>query len=129
MKPRVNNPGFVKAIQDVMDLIKAGAYPAHQINTDPGTGSMLSWWGDVGSSARTSDTSVVGDVVDFDINPGSDKVWNSKTNQWDQQANESPNNAYIGWGVYAMATVDGDAKKHKAAWSAAVHLGGKDLSL
>ena len=28
MKPRINNPGWVQAIQDVMDLIKIdGAYP------------------------------------------------------------------------------------------------------
>ncbi len=140
MKPRVNNPAFVQAIQDVMDLIAInGAYPADQINADPGTtafqqflagtGGMLTWWGDVGSSARTSDTSVVGDVVGFSTLPGAEKVWNSKTNQWDMQANESPNMAYIGWGVYVMARVDSDAKKHKAAWSAAAHLGGKDLSL
>ena len=73
MKPRVNNPAWVQAIQDVMDLIAIpGAYPADQINADPGTtgfsqflagtGSMLMWWGDIGSSARTSDSSVVGDV-------------------------------------------------------------------
>ena len=37
--------------------------------------------------------------------------------------------AYIGWGVYVMARVDSDEKKKKAAWSAAAHLGGKDLSL
>jgi multiple sugar transport system substrate-binding protein len=37
--------------------------------------------------------------------------------------------AYIGWGVYVMARVDGEEKKHKAAWSAAAHLGGKDISL
>jgi multiple sugar transport system substrate-binding protein len=140
MKPRVNNPGFVQAIQDVMDLIATpGAYPADQINADPGTtafsqflagtGGSLAWWGDVGSSARTSDTSVVGDVVGFSTLPGSDKVYNSKTGQWDMQANEAPNMAYIGWGVYVMARVDSDAKKHKAAWSAAAHLGGKDLSL
>ena len=59
MKPMVNNPAWVQAIQDVMDLIEAGAYPADQINADPGTtafqqflagtGSMLMWWGDVGS--------------------------------------------------------------------------------
>jgi multiple sugar transport system substrate-binding protein len=140
MKPRVNNPAFVRAIQDVMDLIDTpGAYPADQINADPGTtafqqflagtGGGVAWWGDVGSSARTSDTSVVGDVVGFSILPGSDEVYNSKTEQWDQQYNESPNMAYIGWGVYVMARVDSDAKKHKAAWSAAAHLGGKDLSL
>lgn len=139
MKPRVNNPAFVQAIQDVMDLIEAGAYPADQINADPGTtafqqflagtGSALTWWGDVGSSARTSDTSVVGDVVGFDILPGSDKVWNSASGAWDMMPNQAPNMAYIGWGVYVMATVDGDSKRQKAAWSAAAHLGGRDLSL
>ena len=87
MKPLVNNPGWVQAIQDVIDLKDAaGAYPPDQINADPnatafqqflaGTGSQVLWWGDVGSNARTSDTSVVGDVVGFDINPGANKVYN-----------------------------------------------------
>ena len=139
MKPMVNNPAWVQAIQDVMDLIEAGAYPTDQINADPGTtafqqflagtGSMLTWWGDVGSSARTSDTSVVGDVVGFGINPASDRVYNAKAGAWEETRNEAPNMAYIGWGVYVMARVDGDEKKKKAAWSAAAHLGGKDLSL
>ncbi len=139
MKPRVNNPGWVQAIQDVFDLIAADAYPADQINADPGTtafqqflagtGSMLMWWGDVGSNARTSDTSVVGDVVGFGINPASERRYNAATGAWEDEMNEAPNMAYIGWGVYVMATVDGDDKKHKAAWSAAAHLGGKDLSL
>jgi multiple sugar transport system substrate-binding protein len=140
MKPRVNNPGWVQAIQDVMDLIATpGVYPADQINADPGTtafsqflagtGSMLMWWGDVGSSARTSDTSVVGDVVGFGVNPGSDRVFNAQTGQWEERYNEAPNMAYIGWGVYVTARAAGDEKKRKAAWSAAAHLGGKDLSL
>ncbi len=139
MKPMVNNPAWVQAIQDVMDLIDAGAYPTDQINADPGTtafqqflagtGSMLMWWGDVGSSARTSDTSVVGDVVGFGINPASDRVYNAQAGAWEETRNEAPNMAYIGWGVYVMATVEGDEKKKKAAWSAAAHLGGKDLSL
>ena len=139
MKPMVNNPAWVQAIQDVMDLIDAGAYPTDQINADPGTtafqqflagtGSMLMWWGDVGSSARTSDTSVVGDVVGFGVNPASDRVYNSQAGAWEETRNEAPNMAYIGWGVYVMATVEGDEKKKKAAWSAAAHLGGKDLSL
>lgn len=139
MKPMVNNPAWVQAIQDVLDLIEADAYPADQINADPGTtafsqflagsGSMLNWWGDVGSSARTSDTSVVGDVVGFGVNPASDRVYNAQSGEWEDTRNEAPNMAYIGWGVYVMATVEGDEKKKKAAWSAAAHLGGKDLSL
>lgn len=140
MKPRVNNPGWVQAIQDVMDLIATpGAYPADQINADPGTtafsqflagtGSSLMWWGDVGSNARTSDTSVVGDVVGFGINRGSDKVYNAKTSAWEETYNESPNMAFLGWGVYVTNRVSADEKKRKAAWSAAAHLGGKDISL
>ncbi len=140
MKPRVNNPGWVQAIQDVMDLIATpGAYPADQINADPGTtafsqflagtGSMLMWWGDVGSSARTSDTSVVGDVVGFGINPGSERRYNAAAGAWEETANEAPLMAYIGWGIYVTSRVSGDEKKRKAAWSAAAHLGGKDLSL
>jgi multiple sugar transport system substrate-binding protein len=139
MKPRVNNPAFVQAIQDVMDLNAAGAYPQDQINADPGTtafqqflagtGAALTWWGDVGSMARTSDTSVVGDVVGFSINPGAKKVYNSKTSAWEEKENFAPNMAYIGWGVYVTSRVSGDEKKKKAAWSAAAHLGGKDISL
>ena len=139
MKPYVNNPGWVQAIQDVMDLIAADAYPPDQINADPGTtafqqflagtGSMICWWGDVGSNAKTSDSSVVGDVVGFSINPGADKVYNAKTCAWEEKENFAPNMAYLGWGIYVTNRVSGDEKKRKAAWSAAAHLGGKDLSL
>jgi len=140
MKPRVNNPAWVRAIQDVLDALPSE--PADQLNADPGTtgfqqflagtGSMLSWWGDIGSNAKTSDSSVVGDVCGFDILPGSDDVYNAKTEAWDTLAggpNYAPNMAYIGWGVYVMARVDSDPARQKAAWSAAAHLGGKDLSL
>ncbi|MCW1917613.1 extracellular solute-binding protein [Rhodobacter sp. KR11] len=139
MKPRVNNPAWVQAIQDVMDLIKGNALPPDQINADPGTtafqqflagtGSMITWWGDVGSNAKTSDSSVIGDVVGFSINPGAKKVYNSKTSAWEEKENFAPNMAYLGWGVYVTSRVSTDEKKRKAAWSAAAHLGGKDLSL
>jgi multiple sugar transport system substrate-binding protein len=140
MKPRVNNPAWVRAIQDVIDALPSE--PADQLNADPGTtgfqqflagtGSMLSWWGDIGSNAKTSDSSVVGDVTGFSILPGSDDVYNAGTGAWDKLAsgpNYAPNMAYIGWGVYVMARVDADPVKQKAAWSAAAHLGGKDISL
>jgi len=139
MKPRVNNPGWVQAIQDVLDLVKANAYPPDQLNADPnttafsqflgGTGAALTWWGDVGSNARTSDTSVVGDVVGFSINPGAKRVYNHKAGAWEEKENFAPNLAYLGWGVYVTSRVSADEKKRKAAWSAAAHLGGKDISL
>ena len=139
MKPMVNNPAWVQAIQDVMDTMPV--LPPDQINADPGTtgfqqflagtGSMLCWWGDIGSNARTSDSSVVGDVVGFSINPGSDRVYNHAAAAWEtpEGGNFAPNMAYLGWGVYVTNRVSGDEAKRKAAWSAAAHLGGKNLSL
>lgn len=140
MTPMVNNEAWVRAIQDVLDIMDT--QPTDQLNADPGTtafqqflagtGSSVSWWGDVGAAAKTSDTSVVGDVVGFSILPGSDDVFNNKTGAWETLVsgpNFAPNMAYIGWGVYVMATVNGDEKKTNAAWSAAAHLGGRDLSL
>jgi multiple sugar transport system substrate-binding protein len=140
MKPRINNPAWVRAIQDVIDALPSE--PADQLNADPnttafqqfmgGTGSMVAWWGDVGSNVKTNDTSVVGDVTGFSILPGSDDVYNAATGAWDtlpSGPNYAPNMAYIGWGVYVMARVDSNEKKKKAAWSAAAHLGGKDISL
>ncbi len=140
MKPRVNNPAWVRAIQDVVDSLPFE--PADQLNADPGTtgfqqflagtGTMLSWWGDIGSNVNTNDSSVIQGKTAFDILPGSDDVYNAKTGAWDKLAsgaNYAPNMAYIGWGIYVMARVDADEKKKKAAWSLAAHLGGKDISL
>ena len=140
MKPMVNNPGWVRAIQDVINCLPSE--PADQLNADPGTtgfqqflagtGSMLSWWGDIGSNVNTNDSSVIQGKTAFDILPGSPDVYNHAAGKWDTLAsgpNFAPNMAYIGWGIYVMARVDADPKKQKAAWSLAAHLGGKDISL
>ena len=139
-KPLVNNPAFVRAIQDVVDALPSE--PPDQLNADgnttafqqflPGTGSLLEWWGDIGTMARTSDTSTIGDAIDFDILPGSDDVYNFRKGAWEKLPsgpNIAPNMAYLGWGIYVMKSVDADPKRQKAAWSAAAHLGGKDLSM
>ena len=60
---------------------------------------------------------------------GAKRVYNSVTAAWEETENFAPNMAYIGWGVYVTSNVSADEKKRKAAWSAAAHLGGKDLSL
>jgi multiple sugar transport system substrate-binding protein len=139
-KPLINSPAFVRAIQDVVDALPSE--PPDQINADgnttafqqfvTGTGSLLEWWGDIGTFARTSDTATIGEVLDFSILPGSDDVYNFRTQKWEKLAsgpNQAPNMAYLGWGIYVMKSVDADPKRHKAAWSAAAHLGGKDLSM
>jgi len=137
MKPYVNNPAFVRAAQDIIDALPNE--PADQINADlnrtgfeeflAGTGSMVHWWGDVGAYVYNSDLSVVQDKVMFSILPGSDDVYNNSTSAWEtlpSGPNFSPNEAYIGWGLYVMQRAV-ENKVDKAAWSIAAHLGGKDL--
>ena len=139
MRPRINNPAWVRAIQDVIDALPSRR--PDQLSADPnttafqqfiaGTGSMVAWWGDVGSNVKTNDQSVIGDVCGFDILPGSDDVYNSKTGKWEKLAggpNYAPNMAYIGWGVYVMAQVDSDEESARPH-GVLPHLGGKDLSL
>jgi multiple sugar transport system substrate-binding protein len=140
MKPRINNPAFVRAIQDVLDVLSSE--PQNQINADPNqagfaqflgsTGSMLAWWGDVGEASATDKESAARGNVGFSILPGSDDIYNSRTGRWEKLPggpNHSPNIAYLGWGIYVTARVNGYPLKHNAAWSAAAHLGGKDLAL
>ncbi len=141
MKPLINNPAWVRAIQDVIDALPYE--PADQLNADPGTtafqqflagnGAMLEWWGDIGQVAKTSDTSVIGEVVGFDILPASDDVYNFRkgsVGEAAERAEPSPRTcAYLGWGIYVMKASTAIRSKHKAAWSAAAHLGGKDLSM
>jgi multiple sugar transport system substrate-binding protein len=139
MKPYVNNPAFVRALQDMVDAI--GSEPPDQINADllvtlgqilGGTGAMTAWWGDVGSNVYTSDSSVVQDKMSFSILPGSPDVYNNQTGEWDTigegEANFAPNEAYIGWGLYVMQKAE-ERGVTEAAWDLAAHLGGKDLSM
>lgn len=137
MDPYVNNPAFVRALQDMIDTI--GAQPADQTNADllvtlgqilGGTGSMCAWWGDVGSNVYTSDSSIVQDKMGFSILPGSPDVYNNSVAAWetpDDGPNFAPNEAYIGWGLYVMAKAE-ERGVSEAAWDLAAHLGGKDLS-
>ena len=119
----------------------AGAYPPDQINADPNTTAFQQFLAGTGAhghvvgrrrlqSPATSDASVVGDVVGFEHQPWRDsRLQLADSGMGGDRRTEPPNNAYIGWGVYVTNRVSDDELKRKCAWSAAAHLGGKDLSL
>ena len=140
MKPRINNPAWVRAIQDVIDALPSE--PPDQINADPNqTASSNSsaaparWWSGGVTSAPTSRPTTPRWSATSPASRSCRAPTTSTTprpasgTSWPAGPNYAPNCAYIGWGVYVMARVDSDEKKKKAAWSAAAHLGGKDLSL
>ena len=138
MKPYINNPAFARALQEMVDVLEF--QPPDQINADllttfyqflGGTGAMCAHWGDVGSNVYTNDQSIVQDKVSFSILPGSADVYNNATGEWDAlgegELNFSPNEAYIGWGLYVMQKAE-ERGVSEAAWDLAAHLGGKDIS-
>ena len=74
--------------------------------------------------ARTSDTSVIGKIIAFDILPGSDYVYNARTGAWDKLGQRPQLRAQLRLSrlgcVRDGASCNGDAKKHKAAFSAPI---------
>ena len=140
MKPRVNNPAWVRAIQDVIDALPSE--PADQINADPEHHRLPAVPGRHRLDARLVgrrrlqrqdqrhlggrrrrrllDPAGLGRRLQFQ---------DRRMGQARQRPELRAELAYLGWGIYVMARVDSDEKKQKAAWSAAAHLGGKDLSL
>lgn len=137
MKPRINSPAFVRALEDMIAALEFA--PPDQQNADllqnldnflAGTGTMCHWWADVGSNVYTSDTSIVQGKVGYSILPGSPDVYNSTTQQWETlpEINYAPYLAFLGWGLYVMNEADTQGVT-EAAWDLISHLTGKDISM
>ena len=138
MTPYINSPAFVRALRDMIDVVPVE--PADQINADllttfaqmlGGQGAMTAWWGDIGSNVYTNDTSIVQDKMSFSILPGSPDYYDNAKKDWvtlgEDQINFSPNEAYIGWGLYVMDKSN-ERGVNEAAWDLAAHLGGPEIS-
>lgn len=106
MAPRVNNPGFVKALQDWHEAMQSG--PPDMLNYGwadnmqffvSGKAVLDIQWGDIGPISHDENQSVVNGKLGYAMLPGSDQVWNSRTNTWDTpaSANRAPFAGFGGW--------------------------------
>jgi len=114
MVPQINNPGFVRALEDWVALVKLG--PPGMINFDSGdvrsqfaagAGALAKDWGDTGIVGSTDIKSVVKGKIGTMVLPGSSEVYDYKTKQWKKldRPNVAPYLAFGGWvcGVAATA--------------------------
>lgn len=133
MDAQINNPGWVKALEDY----KRGlAYnPPGALNNGSGdvrplyAGGKVAMnidWADSGVlGANPKESKIVGHVRTA-VLPGSKKIWNHKTNKWDSfdKPVASPFLAFGGW----QLAVPASSQNTEAAWSFVKEVTGKERS-
>jgi len=119
---QINNPGWVKALEDYINGLNVAPPGAlgftsadiHNIFAG-GSVAMNFDWGDTGVNAADAKTSLIAGKVGTAMLPGSKQVWNYQTKQWDTfpEVSRAPFLAFGGW----QAAVPANAKHIEAAWN------------
>jgi multiple sugar transport system substrate-binding protein len=134
MKPRINSPGFVKALEDMVKSLEVG--PPGMANFTVGEtlgffiggqGTMQNWWSDVGSQSITNKDSITKNKLGYALTPGTKQVYNHKAKAWETIGgnNYAPYLAWGGWGFWVMKS----SKVREAAFDALTYLANKDNSM
>jgi multiple sugar transport system substrate-binding protein len=132
MEPRINNPGFVAALDFYKSLVKVG--PPDVINWDVGdirnnfpAGKLVLAidWGDVGPLSADPKSSVVTDKWSAQMHPGVDKYYDAKKGQWVEQYNQAPYMAFGGW----IGGVSKTTKNADCAFDFLAFMGNYNMSL
>ncbi len=121
MNAQINNPGWVKALEDYIQGLNVAPPGALGFASDDvhnifaaGSVAMTIDWGDTGVNAAHPTNSLVPGKVGSAVLPGSGKVWNPTTSQWDEfnPPLRAPFLAFGGWQAAVPTASDSAA----AAW-------------
>ncbi len=121
MDAQINNPGWVKALEDYINGLNVAPPGAlgftsgdiHNIFAG-GSVAMNFDWGDTGVNAADPKVSLIPGKVGTALLPGSKRVWNDQTRQWDTfpEVVRVPFLAFGGW----QAAVPANSNHIEAAW-------------
>lgn len=121
MDAQINNPGWVKGLEEYIRASKLGPpnalnFSFGEVNAAVAGGQVAEsiGWGDTGVIAADPKQSKISGKVGSAILPGSDEIWNAKTKKWDKFGNvlPTPFMAFGGWQI-AVPKV---GKNLQAAW-------------
>ena len=132
MTPRINNPGFVKALEDWKTALQWG--PPDMLSYDwaanaqafvGGRAALNIQWADIGPMSVDPETSVVAGEVGFGVTPGSTEVYNPTTQAWEtfEDTNKAPFAGFGGW-IFAVPSLTQQAE---AAFDLATYLGSPEV--
>lgn len=121
MKPQVNNPGWVRALEDWIAIKKFGppqmtTYGGgdERGNFPAGDFALTIDWADTGVQAMDPTASKIRSKLGYFILPGSQEVYNYKTKRWDKFPHVS-HAPYLGWGGWHGSVIS-TTKHADAAW-------------
>jgi multiple sugar transport system substrate-binding protein len=130
MKPRINSPAFVKALEDYLDVMKFGPegmanFAGHDVRNTFAAGEVVMAvdWADLGIYAVNSPVSVIQEKVGYAQIPGSDAVYNHKTSTWEERYNQV-SSISGNW----MFLINKKAKNKKLAFEFAAHMTSPELT-
>lgn len=131
MEPRINNPGFVKALDFYTSLVKVG--PPDVLNWQvgdirnnfpAGKLALAIDWGDVGPLAADPKSSVVTAGWSAQAHPGVNSYYDSKTKAWVDKYNQAPFLAFGGW----VGGVSATTKNAECAFDFLAYMGNYNTS-
>lgn len=132
LEPRINNPGFVKALEDWQAVLDFG--PPGMLNFGwienaqtfaAGKAAQDIQWGDIGPVSHDPEMSSIEGLVGYDMAPGATEYWDPDAGDWASAA--EPNRApFLGFGGW-INVVPTSAKNAAAAFDLAAYLGSPEV--
>ncbi|MEA1952937.1 MAG: extracellular solute-binding protein [Campylobacterota bacterium] len=130
MKPRIDNPAFVRALEDYIRAIEYGPagmnkFAGHDVRNSfvSGEVAMAIDWADLGIYAVNSAVSIVQNKVGYAQLPGAQDVYNHIEQNWDNQYNQV-SSISGNW----MFLINKDSKNKKLAFDFAAYMTSAKMS-
>jgi len=132
-EPRINNPGFVRALTEWKEELEKFGLPGATDMKWAESGDAfrggrvamsVGWWGVAESDPSRS---VIRDKVRYGLLPGSKEVYNAKSQKWDSLS-EISFAPYIAFGGWVLA-VPKNSRNAELAFEFASHIAGREISL
>jgi multiple sugar transport system substrate-binding protein len=133
MDAQINNPGWVKGLEEYIRASKLGPpnalnFSFGEVNAAVAGGQVAEsiGWGDTGVIAADPKQSKISGKVGSAMLPGSDEIWNAKTKKWDKFPSVLPG-PFMAFGGWQIA-VPKAGKNQQAAWDFVKTLTSPDVS-
>ncbi len=121
MRAQVNNPGWLRAVQEYKEMLKFSPPNADTYGIVEARNAFLSGrtamaldWGDTAQIATDPNHSEISGKVGYFVLPGTKKIWNGRFWEWNEteSVHKVPFLAFGGW----IAGVPKNSRNPQAAW-------------